>query len=194
MWYPFELCAPFCAALALAGTGLSMEAVPVVGQIVGTSVIGAAVGVVIYRGVKWLASSHDPELTPIGDGNPTPDDMRRVNEFGGRTGCIACGTAAPGTKAGNGPVNYVSPRTLRIPRASSQSERVIVRRVSDWSDDVIRLLSSPVSETQPNRGLIFEVADSPELLIDSGTPGHLVDHRHPVFALPEGCCACPRIT
>ena len=67
-------------------------------------------------------------------------------------------------------------------------EPAVVRRVSAWSDDdIIRVLSNPVSETHPHRGLIFEVADSPLVLIDSGRPGHAVDYRDPTFDLPVGC-------
>jgi RHS repeat-associated protein len=53
---PFGLC-PSCLALELAGLGASEEAVPVVGQIVGTATLIAAAGVAIYAAADAVSTT-----------------------------------------------------------------------------------------------------------------------------------------
>jgi hypothetical protein len=83
----------------------------------GSIIVGLAAGLGGSLGgaVGSLVNMFADQLTPVGDGDPTPDDKRRVNEIGERTGCMTCGAASPGTKTGNWPVNHVPPRRLRIP-------------------------------------------------------------------------------
>jgi RHS repeat-associated protein len=93
---PFGLCIPFCTALALAGTGASIEAIPGIGQVVGTAILVAAAAVTVYEGAKLLSDiasgpgTYRPPSpiprTPEGHFIPDPGAQGAHTQLGTATG------------------------------------------------------------------------------------------------------------
>lgn len=117
---PFGLC-PFCGPLALAGAGGTIEAVPIVGQVVGTAMIIGAAGLALYEGAKWLAD-RQVELIPVQGGKGiTPGEQKAIDELGGKNGCMTCGATTPGTKSGKWVGNHVPPTSVAMPGEEQQA-------------------------------------------------------------------------